>query len=90
MYVPISLVELIFGNWMLSEPGDGDGQCFNMPVFEDIPEGAELVFIAPAPERDSLMLKYIHESFDEVPEGRTVPEVVVKEVTFRKIKVKKL
>jgi len=92
VYVPIRIVELIFGSWIITKPDDDDGvtQFFNRAFIKDIPADAELVFISPSMERDALMLKYVHESFDEVPEGFCCPEVVVEEVTFRKIKVEKV
>ena len=89
VYVPISMVELIFGQWLLTEPGEDVEQYFNRPFIEGIPEGAALVFIAPAPERDALMLKYVHESFEETIEGNMFPEVPCREITFKKVKVEK-
>jgi len=87
VYVPISFVELILGGRMKSGPGDGDGQYVYVPVIEGIPEDAELVFILAAPERDAICLKYIHESFDKVPEGSLFPAVEMSMMTFKKVEV---
>jgi len=83
VYVPISFVELIFGGGLLSDkPG-----YINLPVIEGIPDDAELVFIMAAPERDAICLKYIHESFAEVPEGSLFPAVEMSIMKFKKVKV---
>lgn len=72
---------------MKSGPGDGDGQYVYVPVIEGIPEDAELVFIMAAPDRDAIMLKYNHESFDEVLEGNMFPAVEMSMMKFKKVKV---
>jgi len=87
VYVPISFVERILGGRMKSS--EGDRQYVYLPVIEGIPEDAELVFIMAAPERDAIMLKYIHESFDEVPEGNMFPAVEMGMMTFKKVEVEK-
>ena len=85
VYVPMSFVGYLFGGGLLAE----NNRYINVPVIEGIPADAELVYVFPCPERDSLGLTYRHESFDEVTEGAMCPEVEIKEITFRKVRVKK-
>jgi hypothetical protein len=86
VYIPISFIREIFGGRMLADDYDGEGYI-NVPVLDDIPGDAELVFIMAFPERDAIGLKFIHESFEETLEGNCFPEVVLGEITFRKVKV---
>ena len=78
VYVPISFVSLLFGGGLLS---DDAGQYILVPVIEGIPVDASLVMVMACPERDAVGLKYLHRSFDEVPEGFQFPDIVPSEIT---------
>jgi len=84
VYVPISFFRLMFGGGLLDAAG---GQYIEVPVIEGIPADAKLVMIMACPERDAIGLKYIHRSFDLVPEGNMFPEAAIREITFKKVKV---
>ena len=86
VYVPISFISLMFSGWLLSD----DGGYIQVPVIEGIPADAELVMIMACPERDAIGLKYLHESFDETIEGNCFPEIAVKEITFKRVRVEKV
>lgn len=82
VYVPVSFMQKIFGG-MISD----NHEYINVPIFCGVPEDARLTFIFPCPERDAIGLKYTHESFDVILESCMCPEVEIKEIMFKKVKV---
>lgn len=58
-----------FLNWC-AEPG---GDCYRLPVTEEIPEGTRVVAIHYEFERNCLMLRIEHPSFSPVLPGSVIP-----------------
>jgi len=87
VYIPISFIRLIFDGGLLLELSDDGERFINVPVIDGVPEDASLVFVVPFPERDAIGLKFLHESFEPTLEGNCFPEVVMKELTFKRVKV---
>jgi len=84
VYVPVSFLTVILGGVLLD---DNSEPYIEVPVIEGIPADAELVMIMACPERDAIGLKYLHESFSPTIEGNMFPEVAIKEITFKKVRV---
>ena len=84
-YVPISFLSVLFGGGLLTDRN----KYIEVPVIDGIPADAKLVMIMACPERDAIGLKYLHESFSPTIEGNMFPEVAIKEITFKKVRVEK-
>ncbi len=58
-----------------------------MPIIKDLPkEGCEVKTVSYFPERDAFGFIIHHESFEPVPLGTICPEIIIKDILFKRVK----
>lgn len=88
VYLPVSFVARILtgltaGEYFYSPTGE----YFYSPTFKELPEDIEVSRVMAFPERDAFGFIVKHPSFEETPEGGIFPEIILKEMFFRKVKI---
>jgi len=82
-YLPYSFVVRVLR-------GLDSGEYFKVPIFEGLPEGFEVLNIFASPEHDGFGFTIRHPSFEEVSAGELCEELVLSEMGFKKVKVRKV